>query len=169
MESVLKIIRTLAFVVGVILTAEANGAVIQDMTVPTEQKCLAQAIYYEARSEPLNGQVAVGYVVLNRSQSGRYPKTICGVVYQRGYKNRGCQFGWTCRRHAPAKGSQWQHSQQLATQILEGKFQDVSRGALNFHNRRVKKGYSTKNYQRATVIGNHIFWAPKTKYSLTNH
>ena len=61
-----------------------------------EQKCLANAIYFEARGETLRGQAAVAQVVLNRVRNPAYPETICGVVYQnQNLKNR-CQFSFAC-------------------------------------------------------------------------
>lgn len=163
--------RTLAFAGALALASipNANGAVSQSYSVQ-EHQCLAKAIYYEARSEPIAGLHAVGHVVVNRSVSGRYPKSICGVVYQRGYKNRGCQFAWSCKRVAAPKGPLWTRSQQVATLILSGRSEDVSRGALNFHNRTDRVRYSTKHYRKTAVIGNHTFWAPKTRVSwVTDH
>ena len=60
-----------------------------------ERRCLATAIYFEARGEPVQGQIAVGQVILNRVRSPNFPETICGVVYQ-GQMSPGCQFSFTC-------------------------------------------------------------------------
>jgi len=59
-------------------------------------QCLAEAVYYEARSEVKSGQMAVAEVVLNRVKSKHYPNTVCGVVYQGAERSTGCQFTFTC-------------------------------------------------------------------------
>ena len=61
-----------------------------------EQRCLAEAIYFEARSESNEGRAAVAQVVLNRVKSGLYPDTVCGVVYQNSNRHLACQFTFTC-------------------------------------------------------------------------
>jgi spore germination cell wall hydrolase CwlJ-like protein len=61
-----------------------------------ELRCLAEAIYFEARGEPERGQLAVGRVIINRAESGRYPDSICGVVYQNAHKRNRCQFSFAC-------------------------------------------------------------------------
>src|SRR5204862_6551245 len=60
------------------------------------EKCLASAIYFEARGEPVRGQIAVAQVVLNRAFSGHYPNTVCGVVYQNSHRHLACQFTFAC-------------------------------------------------------------------------
>ena len=61
-----------------------------------ERKCLAEAVYFESRSEPEEGQAAVAQVVLNRATSGLYPASICGVVYQNRTHYKACQFSFAC-------------------------------------------------------------------------
>jgi spore germination cell wall hydrolase CwlJ-like protein len=61
-----------------------------------EIRCLAEGMYFEARGEPLRGQLAVGRVILNRVASNAYPDTICGVVYQNDYMRNRCQFSFAC-------------------------------------------------------------------------
>ena len=60
------------------------------------EKCLAEAIYFEARGEAVRGQIAVAQVVLNRAFSGKYPDTVCGVVYQNKHRHLACQFTFAC-------------------------------------------------------------------------
>jgi len=73
-----------------------NAIHIAAESVERETKCLADAIYHEARSESEAGQMAVAEVVINRVNSGKYPSTICGVVYQGAERVTGCQFSFTC-------------------------------------------------------------------------
>src|SRR5690606_12801927 len=86
-----------------------------------ERRCLATAIYFEARGEPKRGQIAVGQVILNRVRSPLFPETICGVVYQ-GQMRKGCQFSFTCDGHTdnPRDNEQWELAQPLAKEIMSG-------------------------------------------------
>jgi spore germination cell wall hydrolase CwlJ-like protein len=158
----LNIIKTASFVATLFVAgcAGSNGMIVANATTQ-DQKCLAEAIYFEAGSEPTVGQHAVGQVIINRSHSNLYPNSICGVVYQRNYKQRGCQFSWTCRKHRQPHGQAWEHSQEVARLLLIGKEYDMSHGALNFHNRSIKHSYSTRHYVKTALIGHHVFWRPK--------
>jgi len=100
-----------------------------------ERTCLAQAIYYEARSEPRVGQLAVADVVLNRVASSLYPNSICGVVYQGSKRRTGCQFSFTCDGSMQARLSKrkWQSSDNLAVAVLSGMRAPVSRNATHYH------------------------------------
>ena len=69
---------------------------IEPHAMDSEQRCLAEAVYFEARSEPEDGQAAVAQVVLNRVKSGLYPSNVCGVVYQNRHRYMGCQFSFAC-------------------------------------------------------------------------
>ncbi len=62
----------------------------------SEQRCLAEAVYFEAATEPFDGQVGVAQVVLNRVRNPVFPKTICGVVYQNKEMRNRCQFSFAC-------------------------------------------------------------------------
>ncbi|MEM8937470.1 MAG: cell wall hydrolase, partial [Pseudomonadota bacterium] len=100
-----------------------------------ERTCLAQAIYYEARSEPRVGQLAVADVVLNRVASAVYPDTVCGVVFQGSERVTGCQFSFTCDGSMDARLNErkWKESSDLAGAILAGVRVPVSRNATHYH------------------------------------
>lgn len=153
--------KTAALTVAIALASVVSAEAKVIPTTSQDHTCLAKAIYYEAGSEPIAGLYAVGHVVMNRSRSGLYPKAICDVVYQRSYKNRGCQFGWTCRKHAQPKGPNWARSQQVATTILSGTSADNTSGALRFDSKR--KNFASSGYQRTATIGGHSFWKPKQR------
>jgi len=118
-----------------------------------ELECLATGIYFESKSEPLAGQLAVGKVIANRAQSGgRFPPTYCGVLFQRG------QFSFI-RGHslptAPRANRQWQTAVAIA-KIVDQDLQQSSVGnALFFHARYVSPGWGLK---RVASIGNHVFY-----------
>jgi spore germination cell wall hydrolase CwlJ-like protein len=117
-----------------------------------ELECLAAGIYFESKSEPLAGQLAVGQVIANRSDSGRFAKTYCGVIFQRG------QFSFVRGHSWPriAKdGRQWQTAVAIA-KIVDQDLKDSKVGdALFFHAKRVHPGWGLK---RVASIGNHIFF-----------
>ena len=72
---------------------------VQNAAIPDAQRaldCLTQAVYYEARSEPIDGQRAVAQVVLNRVRNPAYPNSVCGTVYEGSRRATGCQFSFTC-------------------------------------------------------------------------
>jgi spore germination cell wall hydrolase CwlJ-like protein len=119
----------------------------------SELECLATGIYFEAKSEPLAGQLAVGQVIANRAASGgRFPSTYCGVLFQRG------QFSFVHGRslpHVSHENRQWQTAVAVA-KIVDQRLKDSEVGnALFFHARYVSPGWHLK---RVASIGNHIFF-----------
>ena len=118
-----------------------------------ELDCLATGIYFEAKSEPLAGQLAVGQVIANRSQSGgRFPASYCGVLFQRG------QFSFVHGHSLPSvshSNRQWQTAVAIA-KIVDQDLKESSVGnALFFHARYVSPGWHLK---RVAAIGNHVFY-----------
>jgi len=115
-------------------------------------ECLAGAIYFESKSEPLKGQLAVGHVIANRAHSGKYPSSYCGVVYQRG------QFSFVRGRSMPhinRAGMQWKNAVAVAN-IVDRDLQPSPVGkAVSFHARRVSPGW---RMTKVASIGNHVFY-----------
>ena len=118
-----------------------------------ELECLATGIYFEAKSEPLAGQLAVGQVIANRAQSGgRFPDTYCGVLFQRG------QFSFVHGGrlpNVPRTNHQWQTAVAIAKIVDQGLKESAVGDALFFHARYVAPGWHAK---RIASIGNHIFY-----------
>jgi len=118
-----------------------------------ELECLATGIYFEAKSEPLAGQLAVGQVIANRSSSGgRFPSTYCGVLFQHG------QFSFVHGHslpHVSHDNRQWQTAVAIAKIVDERLKDPVVGNALFFHARSVSPGWHLK---RVASIGNHIFF-----------
>ena len=117
-----------------------------------ELECLATGIYFESKSEPLNGQLAVGHVIANRAKSGRYPSTYCGVLFQRG------QFSFVRGKSLPStprSGKQWKTAVAIAKIVDQGLKASPVGKALSFHARRVSPGWRLK---RVASIGNHVFY-----------
>jgi len=126
----------------------------------TELHCLALNIYWEARSEPLEGQLAVAGVTLNRVASTRFPDSICDVVYQGGWaKRHKCQFSWQCDglSDSPKEKHAWHAAQHLARLYLAGRYTDPTGDALWYHADYVDPYWADSMTQTAQ-IGRHIFY-----------
>jgi spore germination cell wall hydrolase CwlJ-like protein len=121
--------------------------------------CLTQAVYYEAATEPLEGQRAVAQVVLNRVRHPAYPNTVCGVVYQGSQRSTGCQFTFTCDgalRRAPM-ASYWARARNVAAQALAGYVHAPVGWATHYHTNWVVP-YWSSSLVKAAVVGTHIFY-----------
>ena len=117
-----------------------------------EIECLAGAIYFESKSEPLAGQLAVGEVIANRVKSGRFASTFCGVVFQRG------QFSFVRGHSMPGiarAGAQWKTAVAVANIVAAKLSSSAAPRALFFHATRVSPQWHAT---RVATIGNHIFY-----------
>jgi spore germination cell wall hydrolase CwlJ-like protein len=125
-------------------------------------KCLAEAIYFEARSEPERGQIAVAQVVINRAFSGYYPNDICGVVYQNKHRHLACQFTFACDGIPDIVNSKWhwELAERLSNDALDGKnyLNDVGK-ATHYHAYYVSPYWARKMWKMAR-IGAHTFYFP---------
>lgn len=126
--------------------------------------CLATNIYFEARGEPTAGQLAVGFVVLNRVKSKKYPNTVCDVVYQAKYLHKvpirhKCQFSWYCDGELEVirEKEAYDKAKNLARYLIEGSPIDITDGSLFYHSLSVDP-YWNKSVDKTIVIGNHIFY-----------
>ena len=121
-------------------------------TADAETDCLARAVYYEAKGEPLTGQLTVAEVIINRARSGRFPSTLCGVVRQRG------QFSFVRGGHIPAPPSasrDWRIAVAIARIAREDLADGAAPRALFFHARRVNPRW---RLTRVATVGNHVFY-----------
>lgn len=117
-----------------------------------EERCLATGIYFEAKSETLEGQLAVARVIIARTESGRFPTTICGVLTQRG------QFSFIRGGVLPAvprTSIAWQNAIAIARIAEQEAHQSPVEGALFFHAAHVAPGWRLTRMAR---VGNHIFY-----------
>ncbi len=128
-----------------------------------ERKCLAEAVYFESRSEPDEGQAAVAQVVLNRATSGLYPASICGVVYQNRTHYKACQFSFACEGKSLRITEQdsWRKAVSIADAVVEGRtyVSDVG-GATHYHANYVRPGWA-RRLVKMDVIGHHVFYKLK--------
>lgn len=118
-----------------------------------DMRCLAGAIYFEARGESLEGQLAVGRVIVNRTKSGRFPSSYCGVVYQPS------QFSFIRGRSMPSvreNSEGWQDAVAIAQIADEGAWKSEAKGALFFHAKRVSPKW--RKLTKLAQVDNHIFY-----------
>ena len=122
--------------------------------------CLAKNIAYEAPDESYEGKLAVATVTMNRVRSRSFPKTVCGVVYQK--NSRGCQFSWTCGPRSKLEKNIYAESKKIAHDVLTQNLRLVSiKNALYFHNTSVKPNWDFAHPIKK--IGNHIFYVVVAK------
>jgi spore germination cell wall hydrolase CwlJ-like protein len=125
-----------------------------------EMTCLANAIYFEARGESESGQEAVGQVILNRTTTGFYPKSICGVVYQNKNRRNACQFSFACDGKPDIKKEKaaWRRAQRIAREVTSGeKHVAALETATHYHATYAKPKWA-KKLKRLSKIGRHIFY-----------
>ncbi len=131
--------------------SDAVAAQDAPASLDRELNCLAVSIYYEAKGEPLSGQLAVADVILNRTESGRFPTSVCGVVTQRG------QFSFVRggKLPTPPSNGQWKKALAVAQVAMKDQWDSPVPEALYFHARYVKP-----SWKRARVgsVGNHVFY-----------
>ena len=136
--------RSLAELVADHGRAEADDA---------QHECLAVAVYFEAKGESLEGQLAVAEVVLNRAGSGRFPATVCGVVKQRAQFSfvRGGRFP-----PVPRASAAWRKAVAIAHIARQELAEGAAPRALFFHASYVSPGW--RKLTRVATVGNHIFY-----------
>jgi spore germination cell wall hydrolase CwlJ-like protein len=139
------------------------GGLTEDEFRKRELRCMATAIYFEARDEPQKGQIAVAQVIMNRIRSPFYPKTVCGVVYQ-GERNRhGCQFSFTCtgKSNSVREKPEWATAVKLAKQVIAGEvWEDEVGYATHYHATYVNPEWRHE-LDKVAQIGGHIFYKMK--------
>lgn len=129
--------------------------------LPVATQCLATAVYYEAAGEPIAGQRAVAQVVLNRLRNPRYPKTICGVIYQGAERATGCQFSFACNGSTRRKPSMagWAVATAVATAALNGVTSAEAGQSTHYHTLAVFPAWAPQ-LAKIGIIGHHVFYRP---------
>ncbi len=124
-----------------------------------QKQCLATAIYYEARSESIKGQLGVAEVIINRVNDHRYPNSICDVVFQGATRTTGCQFTFTCdgaMNKAP-RGEKWDKANTIAAHVIMDLNERKTAGATHYHATYVDPVWNS-GLIRTKKIGTHIFY-----------
>ena len=124
-----------------------------------EENCLAEAVYYEARSETTDGQKAVAEVVLNRVGHRAFPNTICEVVYQGAERTTGCQFSFACDG-SNAKlpyGKYWDKAQEIAANMMMGASAPITNRATHYHTTGVSPKWAP-TLRKLRQFDTHVFY-----------
>ena len=143
---------------GPILRADPFRMTGAELDQRRAELCLTQAVYYEAGFEPMEGRRAVAQVVLNRTRHPAYPKSVCGVVYQRSTNNI-CQFTFVCDGalyRAPAR-ARWIEAQQVARAALAGYVDSAVGSATHYHADYVAPRWAPM-LAKVAKLGQHIFY-----------
>ena len=123
-----------------------------DDSLSKDERCLASAVYFEAKGESLAGQLAVARVILARANSGRFPSTLCGVIFQKG------QFSFVRGASLPSiqtDSKHWRNAVAISNIALDNTWESPVEGALFFHARHVSPGW---RLTRIGSVDNHIFY-----------
>ena len=122
-------------------------------------KCLAEALYFEARGESVRGQFAVAEVILNRVDSGRFPDSLCGVIKQGTGKKYQCQFTYTCdgQKEVIREKKAYERVAKVARAAIDGVTKELTEGATHYHTTAVRPSWS-RVYKETARIGVHIFY-----------
>jgi spore germination cell wall hydrolase CwlJ-like protein len=127
------------------------------------EKCLAEAVYFEARGEAVRGQIAVAQVVMNRTFSGFYPNTVCGVVYQNKHRHLACQFTFACDNIADVvrEPDMWDRARKIAKAMLDGQLwlPEVDK-STHYHAYWVRPSWVSE-MKRTYKFGVHTFYRPR--------
>jgi hypothetical protein len=142
--------------------AERLG-LFDDKARDKHEKCLAEAVYFEARGEAVRGQIAVAQVVMNRAFSGFYPNTVCGVVYQNKHRHLACQFTFACDNVADVvrEPDMWDRAKKIAKAMLDGQLwlPEVAK-STHYHAYWVHPSW-VHEMKKMYKFGVHTFYRPR--------
>lgn len=130
----------------------ASQALAESADDAAELECLTKAVRREAGNQSRRGQLAVAQLIINRTRSGRFPKTICGVVNQRG------QFFNTAAYNPSRTTAQWASAESVAREALDGSAEQVVPGAVFFHATYIRPNSWFRTRERVATLGQHIFY-----------
>ena len=128
-------------------------------------QCLAEALYFEARGETVEGLFAVGEVILNRVSSASYPGSVCGVINQGTGRKYACQFTYTCdgKEERISEQGAWARVGKVAKLLIDGTApRDLTDGATHYHTKAVSPSWA-KRFPRTATIGSHYFYRQPTR------
>ena len=142
--------------------SEWTSSKLLSLPVPKSDKqvsCLAEALYFEARGEPIKGQLAVGEVILNRVEDARYPSSICKVVNQGTGRRYACQFTYTCdgKLETVHERKPYEMALKIAKILMTTHDRKLTKGSTHYHSNYVDPKWSKKS-ERVAKFGRHIFY-----------
>ncbi|KZY47776.1 hydrolase [Roseovarius sp. HI0049] len=129
-----------------------------------EWRCLAEALYFEARGESVKGQFAVAEVILNRVDSADFPNEVCAVVHQGTGRKYQCQFTYTCDGYKDVirEKRAFENVGKVAYLMVKGAPRALTEGATHYHTRAVNPRWAHR-FPRTTTIGVHHFYRMPTR------
>jgi spore germination cell wall hydrolase CwlJ-like protein len=124
-----------------------------------QHRCMTEALYFEARGEPIRGQYAVAEVILNRVDHKEYPNNICDVVYQNAHRHLACQFTYACDGlpEAVTDRAMWERLSRISRIMMDGADRPLTSGATHYHATYVSPNWA-RVYPRTASIGQHRFY-----------
>ena len=127
------------------------------------EKCLSDAVYFEARGESVRGQIAVAQVVMNRVFSGFYPDNVCGVVYQNAHRHLACQFTFACDGipDRVTEPEAWARAKRIARDTLDGKLWLADVGKATHYHAYWVHPWWVRTMRKLDKIGVHTFYRPR--------
>jgi spore germination cell wall hydrolase CwlJ-like protein len=141
----------------------AERLALDDKSRAKSEKCLAEAVYFESRGEAVRGQIAVAQVVMNRVFSGKYPDTVCGVVYQNKYRHLACQFTFACDNNPDVirEPEMWERAKKIAKAMLDGQIwlPEVAK-STHYHAYWVRPSWVAE-MKKTYKFGVHTFYRPR--------
>lgn len=141
----------------------AERLALDDKSRAKSEKCLAEAIYFESRGEAVRGQMAVAQVVMNRVFSGKYPDTVCGVVYQNKYRHFACQFTFACDNNPDVirEPEMWDRAKKISKAMLDGQIWLPEVGkSTHYHAYWVRPSWVAE-MKKMYKTGVHTFYRPR--------
>jgi len=146
---------------------EYTNAFLASLPNPTgdaQWQCLAEALYFEARGETVEGIFAVGEVILNRVDSAAYPNSLCGVINQGTGRKFQCQFTYTCDGRAEVinEPAAYQKVGKVARLLIDGHERELTDGATHYHTKAVNPSWA-RRFPRTATIGFHYFYRQPTR------
>ncbi|OAF16986.1 cell wall hydrolase [Bradyrhizobium neotropicale] len=141
----------------------AERLALDEKSRAKSEKCLAEAVYFESRGEAVRGQIAVAQVVMNRVFSGKYPDTVCGVVYQNKYRHFACQFTFACDNNPDVirEPEMWERAKKIAKAMLDGQvwLPEVGK-STHYHAYWVRPSWVAE-MKKMYKFGVHTFYRPR--------
>ncbi|MCP3459841.1 cell wall hydrolase [Bradyrhizobium sp. CCGUVB23] len=141
----------------------AERLALDEKSRAKSEKCLAEAVYFESRGEAVRGQMAVAQVVMNRVFSGKYPDTVCGVVYQNKYRHFACQFTFACDNNPDVirEPDMWERAKKIAKATLDGQIWLPEVGkSTHYHAYWVRPSWVAE-MKKMYKFGVHTFYRPR--------
>ncbi|WP_035695457.1 cell wall hydrolase, partial [Bradyrhizobium liaoningense] len=141
----------------------AERLALDDKSRAKSEKCLAEAVYFESRGEAVRGQIAVAQVVMNRVFSGKYPETVCGVVYQNKYRHFACQFTFACDNNPDVirEPEMWERARKISKAMLDGQIWLPEVGkSTHYHAYWVRPSWVAE-MKKLYKTGVHTFYRPR--------